>query len=136
LPFQRSTLVSSPSLVVARVLGATVDIDRENEPVGNDTAGKQVFPRELLPNQGEIADAIAQSMSPEAFQQRYGKIEQGPPAWRTITAKKSDPFGPRIDRMIAGRAPLAHQSRGGAGWARMIGTDRSTQGPAGRSCHP
>jgi hypothetical protein len=47
-------------------------------------------------------------------------MDQGPPRWRTITAKKSDPFRfDAIDPVMAGRAPLAHESRGGARWARM-----------------
>jgi aconitate hydratase len=31
-------------------------------------------------------------MSPKAFLQQYGKVDQGPPAWRKIKAKKSDLF--------------------------------------------
>jgi aconitate hydratase len=91
-PDVKANYLASPPLVVAYALAGTVDIDLENEPIGLDDQGKPVFLREIWPSQKEIADAIAQSMSPKAFVQQYGKVDQGPPPWRTITAKKSDLF--------------------------------------------
>ncbi len=91
-PDVKANYLASPPLVVAYALAGTVDIDLENEPLGNDDDGKPVFLRELWPSQQEIADAIAMSMSPQAFLQQYSKVDQGPPPWRKITAKKSDLF--------------------------------------------
>ncbi len=91
-PDVKANYLASPPLVVAYALAGTVDIDLENEPIGHDKKGQPVFLRDIWPTQQEIQGAIAASMSPKAFQKQYGKIDQGPPMWRKITAKKSDLF--------------------------------------------
>jgi aconitate hydratase len=91
-PDVKANYLASPPLVVAYALAGTVDIDLEKEALGVGNDGKPVFLRDVWPSSQEIADAIAQSMSPAAFVQQYGKVDQGPPPWRTITAKKSALF--------------------------------------------
>ena len=91
-PDVKANYLASPPLVVAYALAGTVDVDLDKEPLGFDHDGKPVFLREIWPSQQEIADAIASSMSPEAFQKQYGTVDQGPPPWRKITAKKSALF--------------------------------------------
>ena len=89
-PDVKANYLASPPLVVAYALAGTVDVDLDEDPIGTDNQGQPVFLRELWPSQQEVLDAIAQSMSPQAFLAQYGKVDQGPPAWRKITAKKSD----------------------------------------------
>ncbi len=91
-PDVKANYLASPPLVVAYALAGTVDFDFETQPLGTDKKGQPVFLRDIWPSQQEIADAIASSMSPKAFLAQYGKVDQGPPAWRRITAKKSDLF--------------------------------------------
>ncbi|MEO6594940.1 MAG: aconitate hydratase AcnA, partial [Planctomycetota bacterium] len=91
-PDVKANYLASPPLVVAYALAGTVDIDFEQQHLGIDDHGKPVYLREIWPTQQEITDAIASSMSPEAFLEMYGNVDQGPPAWRRITAKKSDLF--------------------------------------------
>jgi aconitate hydratase len=91
-PDVKANYLASPPLVVAYALAGTIDIDLDKQPIGHDREGKPVYLREIWPSQQEIADAIAKSMSPKAFLEQYGKVDQGPPPWRTITAKASDLF--------------------------------------------
>jgi aconitate hydratase len=91
-PDVKANYLASPPLVVAYALAGTVDIDLDHEPLGHDRDGQPVFLRDIWPSQREIADTIAASMSPKAFVQQYATVDQGPPAWRKITAKKSDLF--------------------------------------------
>jgi aconitate hydratase len=91
-PDVKANYLASPPLVVAYALAGTVDIDFEREPIGTDRTGKPVFLRELWPTAKEIQDTMAASMSPQAFVEQYGKVDLGPPPWRTITATKSDLF--------------------------------------------
>ncbi len=91
-PDVKANFLASPPLVVAYALAGTVDIDLDKDPIGTGSDGQPVFLREIWPSQKEIADTIASSMSPKAFQQQYSVVDQGPPAWRKITAKKSDLF--------------------------------------------
>jgi aconitate hydratase len=91
-PDVKANYLASPPLVVAYALAGTVDLDFEQQALGTDRKGAPVFLRDLWPTQQEIQQAIARSMSPKAFLQQYGKVDQGPPAWRKIKAKKSDLF--------------------------------------------
>jgi len=91
-PEVKANYLASPPLVVAYALAGTVDIDLDRDPIGIDQDSEPVFLRDIWPTQQEIADTIATSMSPKAFQQQYSVVDQGPPAWRKITAKKSDLF--------------------------------------------
>jgi aconitate hydratase len=91
-PEVKANYLASPPLVVAYALAGTVDIDFDREPLGVGSDGRPVFLRDVWPSQREIADAIAASMSPRAFVEQYGKVDQGPPPWRTIAATKSALF--------------------------------------------
>jgi aconitate hydratase len=91
-PDVKANYLASPPLVVAYALAGTVDIDLDKDSLGTDQNGQPVYLREIWPTQQEVADAIARSMSPKAFQKQYSTVDQGPPAWRKITAKKSDLF--------------------------------------------
>ncbi|GIT31779.1 MAG: hypothetical protein Ct9H300mP1_38250 [Planctomycetaceae bacterium] len=51
----------------------TTDIDLSTQPLGTDPDGNPVLLSEIWPSQAEIAEAIAGSMSPEMYIQRYGR---------------------------------------------------------------
>jgi len=91
-PDVKANYLASPPLVVAYALAGTVDIDLDKDPLGTDQNGQPVYLREIWPTQQEITDAIAHSMSPEAFRAQYGSTEVGPPEWREIKATRSDLF--------------------------------------------
>ncbi|GDY01933.1 aconitate hydratase A [Planctomycetota bacterium] len=95
-PDVKANFLASPPLVVAYALAGTVDIDLGQSALGIGKDGKPVYLKEIWPTSQEIADAIAQSMSPAAFRKAYSTIDQGPGQWRKITAKKSDLF--RFDK--------------------------------------
>ena len=91
-PDVKANYLASPPLVVAYALAGTIDIDLDKDPIGEDRAGKPVYLKEIWPSQQEITDAIAASMSPEAFREQYSRVDEGPEAWRAITAVTSDLF--------------------------------------------
>jgi aconitate hydratase len=91
-PDVKANFLASPPLVVAYALAGTVDIDLQKDPIGTGKDGQPVYLKDIWPSQQEVADAIAQSMSPGAFRKEYGTVDQGPAQWRKITAKKSDLF--------------------------------------------
>ncbi len=91
-PDVKANYLASPPLVVAYALAGTIDIDLDKDPLGTDQDGKPVYLKEVWPSQQEITDAIAQSMSPAAFREQYGMVDQGPEEWRAITAEASDLF--------------------------------------------
>jgi len=89
-PLVRANYLASPPLVVAYAIAGTVDIDLVNQPIGQDSSGKDVYLREIWPSQKEIADTVAASMSPEMFTEQYGKAAQGPPEWQSISGTSGD----------------------------------------------
>ncbi|MGE3174860.1 MAG: aconitate hydratase AcnA [Planctomycetota bacterium] len=89
-PDVKANYLASPPLVVAYALAGTVDIDLQKDPLGIGSDGQPVYLRQIWPTQQEVAAALNRSMSPAAFRREYGTIDQGPPPWRAITARKSD----------------------------------------------
>ncbi|MFM7056603.1 MAG: aconitate hydratase, partial [Planctomycetota bacterium] len=89
-PLVRANYLASPPLVVAYAIAGTVDIDLVNQPIGQDSSGKDVYLREIWPSQQEIADTVAASMTPDMFTEQYGKAAQGPPEWQSITGASGD----------------------------------------------
>jgi len=91
-PDVKANYLASPPLVVAYAIAGTVDVDLDNEPLGQDKKGNDVYLRDIWPTQEEIQNAIATSMSPKSFIKQYKSANKGPEPWRKITAKKSDLF--------------------------------------------
>ncbi|MGV2336931.1 MAG UNVERIFIED_CONTAM: aconitate hydratase AcnA [Planctomycetaceae bacterium] len=89
-PLVSANYLASPPLVVAYAIAGTVDIDLVNQPLGQDSSGKDVYLREIWPSQKEIADTVATSMTPEMFTEQYGKAAQGPPEWQSIAGTSGD----------------------------------------------
>jgi aconitate hydratase len=82
-PEIRANYLASPPLVVAFALAGRVDIDLDQEPLGQDRAGKPVFLRDIWPTQAEIQAALAE-VKPAMFQQAYATVFEGDSRWRGI----------------------------------------------------
>ena len=54
IPLVRASYLASPPLVVAYALAGSIDVDLEHEPLGTDSAGADVYLRELWPSSGEV----------------------------------------------------------------------------------
>jgi aconitate hydratase len=83
-PHTRANYLASPPLVVAYALAGTVDIDLNQQPLGNGKDGKPVYLRDVWPSQQEIADTIASALKPEQFATEYGNVFDGNPRWNAI----------------------------------------------------
>ena len=88
-PLVRANYLASPPLVVAYALAGTVDLDLTGDPLGRDSAGAPVYLRDLWPSPGEIAEIIAECITPDQFRHQYGQVFEGPPEWREIAADPS-----------------------------------------------
>jgi aconitate hydratase len=119
-PDVRANYLASPPLVVAYALAGTVDIDFDRQALGLGKDGQPVFLRDIWPSQQEIADAIAGSMSPAAFVAQYAVVDQGPPPWRQITAKKSDLFAFQPDSTYIQEPPFFTTMQKGVGTIARI----------------
>ncbi|OZC01800.1 aconitate hydratase AcnA [Rubricoccus marinus] len=80
----KANYLASPPLVVAYALAGTVDIDLQNDPLGQDEQGNDVYLKDVWPSQEEILDAINTAVKPEQYAELYEGIETSNPRWNDI----------------------------------------------------
>jgi aconitate hydratase len=88
-PMVKANFLASPPLVVAYALAGTVDINLDNEPLGEGTDGP-VYLRDIWPTQQEIAETIASSLDVKMFEERYASVFEGSEAWKEIKVSGGD----------------------------------------------
>ena len=80
----QANFLASPPLVVAYALAGTVDIDLTSEPIGTDSAGNEVYLKDVWPSSDEIIDMVNEVVTPEMFEEEYGGIETSNETWNNI----------------------------------------------------
>ena len=86
----KANYLASPPLVVAYALAGTTDIDLNSEPLGTGSDGKPVYLKDIWPSAEEIAETIAQAITPEMFAERYGSVFTVNERWNAIQVSGSD----------------------------------------------
>lgn len=89
-PLVKANYLASPPLVVAYSLVGTVDIDLDNDSLGKDNDGNDVYLKDIWPTQEEITSTIAASMTPKMFTEQYGNAASGPEEWQAIQSSDGD----------------------------------------------
>ncbi len=88
-PLVKANYLASPPLVVAYSLVGTVDVDLDNDPLGQDQDGNDVYLKDIWPTQSEIASTISSAMTPEMFVEQYANAANGPEEWQAIKSSDS-----------------------------------------------
>jgi aconitate hydratase len=83
-PYVRANYLASPPLVVAYALAGTVDIDLDNDPLGETPEGQPVYLRDIWPSSEEIRQTIAQALDPDMFTSRYAGVFTSNQTWNAI----------------------------------------------------
>ncbi len=83
-PHVKANYLASPPLVVAYAVAGTMNIDLTTEPLGTGSDGAPVYLRDIWPTNAEVQAAVAASLSPDSYRQRYADVFTGPPAWRQV----------------------------------------------------
>jgi len=83
-PDIRANFLASPPLVVAYALAGTVDIDINNDPIGQDKNGNDVFLKDIWPSQDEIMDTIQNSLNADMYIEQYSNVYDGNQQWNEI----------------------------------------------------
>ncbi len=91
-PLVKANYLASPPLVVAYALAGTVDIDLENEPLGQDKDGTPVYLRDIWPSAQEVADVVATSLHTRMFEERYASVFAGSEMWQEVKAPEGELF--------------------------------------------
>jgi aconitate hydratase A / 2-methylisocitrate dehydratase len=91
-PEVKANYLASPPLVVAYSLAGRMDIDFEQEPLGEDADGEDVFLRDIWPSAGEVSDTIAASVRAEHFADTYADVFTGDDTWRSLPVPEGELF--------------------------------------------
>src|SRR5829696_8487740 len=89
-PEVKANYLASPPLVVAYSLAGRMDIEWDDEPVGVDRKGDDVFLRDLWPSSQEVNDTIASSVRAEHFSETYSDVFTGDEEWRSLPVPESE----------------------------------------------
>lgn len=90
-PWVKANFLASPPLVVAYALAGTVNIDLNNDPIGKDRDGKDVYLKEIWPTTEEIAVHLDDAIRPDLFDKMYSDIFESP-TWEAIPVSGGDLF--------------------------------------------
>ena len=80
----RANFLMSPPLVVAYALAGRVDIDLTKEPIAKDSAGVDVFLKDIWPSLEEIRNEMQSALKPEVFQKLYTGFADQNPKWNEV----------------------------------------------------
>ncbi|MGO1915765.1 MAG: aconitate hydratase AcnA [Brevibacterium aurantiacum] len=83
-PDVKMNYLASPPLVIAYALAGTMDFDFENQPLGQDSEGVDVYLKDLWPSPEEVESVIASSISTDMFDEEYGRIFEGDDRWKAL----------------------------------------------------
>ncbi|WP_104054612.1 MULTISPECIES: aconitate hydratase [unclassified Arthrobacter] len=91
-PDVKMNYLASPPLVVAYALAGTMDFDFENDPLGQDEAGNDIFLKDIWPNPVEVQEIIDASINKEMFSNSYDTIFEGDDRWKSLPTPEGATF--------------------------------------------
>ena len=89
-PLVRANYLASPPLVVAYALAGRMDLDLTTEPLGNDTAGKPVFLKDIWPSPQEIESTVRASVTTAQYSKQYSEVFEGDAHWKSMPIPQGD----------------------------------------------
>ena len=91
-PDVKMNYLASPPLVIAYALAGTMDFDFENDCLGTDKDGNEVFLKDIWPSQKDITDTIASAINTEMFTKNYADVFKGDDRWRNLPTPSGNTF--------------------------------------------
>lgn len=85
-PNIKMNFLASPMLVVAYAIAGRMDFDMNNDPLGTDSNGSNVYLRDIWPTQAEINAIMDVVVTPEDYKKTYDAIFDGDEAWQALVA--------------------------------------------------
>lgn len=104
-PDVKMNYLASPPLVIAYAIAGTMDFDFENDPLGQDNDGNDVFLKDIWPTTQEIEDTIASSINRDMFTESYADVFKGDDRWRSLPTPEGNTFEWADDSTYVRKAP-------------------------------
>ncbi|KGT93475.1 aconitate hydratase AcnA [Enterobacter cancerogenus] len=140
-PLVKTNWLASPPLVVAYALAGNMKLNLQNDPIGQDRQGNDVYLQDIWPSPEEIAAAV-QKVTSDMFHKEYAEVFDGTPEWQQIKVSEAATYdwdegstyirlSPFFDDM--GKTPEPVQDIKGARILAMLGDSVTTDhiSPAG-----
>ncbi|MCT1638930.1 aconitate hydratase AcnA [Dietzia cinnamea] len=84
--------LASPPLVIAYAIAGTMDFDFENDSLGKDHDGNDVFLKDIWPTSEEIEETIKASISSNEYKSKYADVFAGDERWRGLDTPDGKTF--------------------------------------------
>ena len=91
-PDVKMNYLASPPLVIAYALAGTMDFDFDEQPLGTDTDGNDVYLKDIWPSPQEIQETIASSINKEMFASSYADVFDGGERWKSLPTPEGKTF--------------------------------------------
>jgi len=91
-PDIKMNYLASPPLVIAYALTGTMDHDFENDAIGIDSDGVEVFLKDIWPSSEEIDSVIDSCISPDLFKKDYATVFDGDHRWKSLATPTGKVF--------------------------------------------
>ncbi len=83
-PLVQMNYLASPPLVVAYALAGRMDVNLNNDSLGEDKDGNPVYLKDIWPDQKEVHEAIAQNIDSGMFKSSYDSVFAGDENWNGL----------------------------------------------------
>ncbi|MGY1826523.1 MULTISPECIES: aconitate hydratase [unclassified Blastococcus] len=104
-PDVKMNYLASPPLVIAYALAGSMDVDLNNDPLGQDTDGNDVFLHDIWPSPQEVQRVIDHAVSAEQFGRSYEDVFAGTEQWQNLPTPTGDTFEWAEDSTYVRRPP-------------------------------
>ena len=91
-PDVKMNYLASPPLVIAYALAGSMDVDLNNDPLGQDPDGNDVFLHDIWPSPQEVQRVIDEAVSAEMFSNDYADVFAGTEQWQNLPTPTGDTF--------------------------------------------
>jgi len=84
-PHAAANYLASPPLVVAYALAGSVTKVLNDEPIGQDRDGNDVYLKDIWPSNEQIRDVVDSVISADMYRSRYADVFKGTKEWQAIS---------------------------------------------------
>jgi len=88
----KANYLASPPLVVAYALAGRMDLDLNNEPLGEGSDGEPVYLRDVWPDAEEVKRVVGDSVAAEMFSRNYAEVFAGDENWNAVEVPAGDRY--------------------------------------------
>jgi aconitate hydratase len=88
----KANYLASPPLVVAYALAGRMDVDLNEEPLGEGEDGEPVYLRDIWPDSEEIKQVVGESIRSDMFTRNYADVFKGDEQWNAVEVPEGDRY--------------------------------------------